>query len=98
MLRAARRRTGLSQRELARKSGVPQPVIARLESGGAIPRVDTLDKLLRACGETLEARPRRGIGVDRSLIREMLRLSPTDRLRAASDEANSLRRLEVAAK
>ena len=86
----------MSQRELARTSEVPQPVIARLESGGAIPRVDTLDKLLRACGETLEARPRRGIGVDRSLIREMLRLSPADRLRSASDEANSLRRLENA--
>ena len=94
-LKEARRRAGFSQRELAKRANVPQPVISRLESGGAIPRVDTLDKLLRECGEGLEARPRRGEGIDRSLIRRMLRLSPVDRLRAASVEANSLSRLGV---
>jgi transcriptional regulator with XRE-family HTH domain len=98
MLKEARRREGLSQRDLAGRANVPQPVIARLESGGAIPRVDTLDKLLRECGEGLVARPRRGEGIDRSLIRGMLRLSPGDRLRAASDEANSLNRLGVNAR
>ena len=96
-LKEARRRAGLSQRALARAANVPQPVIARLESGGAIPRIDTLDKLLRHCGEGLEARPRRGAGIDRTLIRRMLQLSAIARLQAASDEANSLERLQASA-
>ncbi len=98
VLRAARRRAGLSQRELASAAGVPQPVIARIESGRVRPRVDTLDNLLRHCGETLEARPIRGIGVDRSLMRELLRLTPGERLRLASREAQSLSRLLASAR
>lgn len=93
ILRAARRRRGLTQRELAAHAGVPQPAIARIESGTVTPRVDTLEKLLRFCGEGLEARPVRGTGIDRSLIRAMLRLSPAERLRAASLEADNLARL-----
>ena len=92
-LRLARRRRGLTQRQLAASSGVPQSAIARIESGSVTPRIDSLERLLRFCGETLEARPVRGIGVDRSLIREMLSLSPTERLQAASTEANNLARL-----
>jgi predicted transcriptional regulator len=92
-LRAARRRRGLTQRKLATQAGVPQSAIARIESGTVTPRVDTLEKLLRFCGETLGARPVRGIGIDRSLIRAMLRMSPAERLRAASLEADNLSRL-----
>ncbi|MGH2810631.1 MAG: helix-turn-helix domain-containing protein, partial [Actinomycetota bacterium] len=46
VLRESRRKAGLSQRQLARLSGVAQPAIARLESGRAVPRVDLLDRLL----------------------------------------------------
>lgn len=88
-LRQARRRAGLTQRELAARTGVPQSTIARIESGRADPRVSTLDTLLRACGDELDAVPRRGLGVDRTLIRELLRLSPDERIelmsRAAAD-------------
>ncbi len=41
---------GLSQRDLARLSGVKQPVVARLEMLGSIPRIDTLVKILKALG------------------------------------------------
>lgn len=92
-LRASRRRRGLSQRDLAALVGVAQPLIARVESGAVRPRTDTLDKLLRACGETLEVRPLRGQGIDRSLIRELLRLSPGERLRRANQEALNLSRV-----
>ena len=51
---------------------MPQPTIARIESGKQMPRADTLDKLLQACGWELRLPPRRGEGDDRSLIRHWL--------------------------
>lgn len=75
----ARRSAGLTQRELAARSGVPQPTIARIETGRQMPRADTLDRLLRACGWELDMTLRRGGGEDRSLIRHWLSLSPGDR-------------------
>lgn len=75
----ARRSAGLTQRELAARSGVPQPTIARIEAGRQMPRADTLDKLLRACGWELDMALRRGQGEDRSLIRSWLSLSVAER-------------------
>src|SRR5262245_38971338 len=83
-LRYARRRAGLSQRELAARAGVPQPAIARIERGAISPRVTTLEGLLLAAGYALEVTPRLGIGVDRSLIRAAVDRSPEDRIRAAA--------------
>jgi len=97
VLRQARRRAGLTQRQLAERAGVPQSQIAKIESGAVVPRVDTLDRLLEACGEGLESLPRPGIGVDRTLARELLRLDPRDRLRRADVEAHrAARRLAAA--
>jgi predicted transcriptional regulator len=84
VLRQARRRAGLTQRQLASLAGVPQPMVARIESGAVIPRVDTLDRLLEACGEGLESHPRPGRGLDRTVAREILRLSPPERARHAT--------------
>lgn len=91
-LRNSRRAAGLSQRELARRAGVAQPAVARIESGGVVPRVDTLEHLLRACGHTLEVARRAGSGVDRSVMRELLRLTPRQRLDLAVTEAHNLER------
>lgn len=44
-LRHRRREAGLSQRQLAQRSGVPQPNIAAYESGRRAPAVATLDRL-----------------------------------------------------
>jgi DNA-binding XRE family transcriptional regulator len=41
---------GLTQSDLARISGVKQPAIARLENLGAIPRIDTLMKIIGPLG------------------------------------------------
>ena len=87
VLRAARRRAGLTQRGLAEGANVPQPHIARIESGVAIPRVDTLDRLLEICGEALEALPRPGIGVDRTMYPAALSLSPRQRIQQAARNA-----------
>lgn len=86
MLQDARRSAGLTQRELARRAGMPQPAISRIERGLASPRVDTLDRLLRACGRDAVLIDRPGMGVDVSLIRERLRLSAGERARLAADE------------
>jgi transcriptional regulator with XRE-family HTH domain len=96
LLLHARRRAGLSQRVLARSAGVPQSTVARIETGQLSPRVETLDRLLRAAGQTLTIEPVLGAGVDRSLIRSFLRLTPCQRVRRLRGEARTLRALDRA--
>lgn len=79
----ARLSAGISQRELARRSGVPQAGISRIEHGLVSPRAETLDRLLRSCGRDVELVERPGRGVDLTLIRERLLLTPADRARLA---------------
>jgi transcriptional regulator with XRE-family HTH domain len=83
LLGDARRDARLTQRELSARSGVPQPAISRIERGSVSPRVETLDRLLAACGRDVAGVSRAGAGVDRTQIRELLRLSPDERARAA---------------
>lgn len=90
MLRYARRRTAMTQRSLADASGVPQSSIARIERGFTDPRVGTLQRLLRATGSHLETGPRLGEGVDRSLIRITLAMTPDERGRSAANAGRTL--------
>lgn len=55
-----RRALGLSQAELAELTGTTQSAIARLESGGRPPRIDTLLRIANAldCDLEVELRPR----------------------------------------
>lgn len=53
LVRSARTRAGLSQRQLALRAGVSQPAVARLESGRHTPSLTTLARLLAACGQRL---------------------------------------------
>lgn len=94
----ARRSAGLTQRQLAERSGVPQPTIARIESGKQMPRADTLDRLLEACDFELRLGPIRGGGVDQSQIREWLDMSPEERLRRATGYGRMIDRLRSAKK
>ncbi|MBQ1072687.1 GNAT family N-acetyltransferase [Micromonospora sp. C31] len=53
-LRALRRQADLSQRELARRSGVPKSTVARIEADPAAdPRLRTVERLVRAAGGEL---------------------------------------------
>lgn len=54
LLRQARRAAGLSQRDLARRSGVPQPLISAYEAGRRQPGAEMLLRLLRATGHDVE--------------------------------------------
>lgn len=49
LLREARLRAGLSQQELAARSGKERTVIARWEAGAVSPSFDTVIELVRAC-------------------------------------------------
>lgn len=92
----ARRAAGLSQRELSRRAGVPQSAIARIERGLQVPRADTLERLLKACGFELRLGPTRGGGVDTSLIEHWLELTPAERAEGATDYGRVLDRLSSA--
>ncbi|HZF26222.1 MAG TPA: helix-turn-helix transcriptional regulator [Steroidobacteraceae bacterium] len=52
----ARQRAGLTQTELARRIKTTQSVIARLESGRALPSGRTLQRFARATGSRLAVR------------------------------------------
>ena len=93
LLREARALSGLSQRELAERAGTAQSVVGRIEAGLTTPRVDTVDRLVEAAGYHLEIELRPNTaddpvvaayraGIDRTLLRENLRLSPDERVRA----------------
>ena len=94
----ARLGAGLSQRELARRSGVPQASISRIERALVSPRTETLDRLLRACGKDVGLIVRPGTGLDRTLIRDKLRLTTTERARLAVKEWESTRAFDRAAR
>lgn len=51
---ALRKASGLNQRDFAKRVGIKQPQLARLESGKQIPKIETLVKLARGAGYELE--------------------------------------------
>ena len=53
----AREQKGISQRQLAEMCGLKQPAIARLEKMQATPQIDTLFRILKPLGYTLEIVP-----------------------------------------
>lgn len=53
----ARKKNKLTQRELSKKSGVKQPVIARIEKCANSPQTSTLIKLLYPMGYTIRVVP-----------------------------------------
>lgn len=96
LVREARRHAYLTQRDMAELVGTSQSAIASLESGQANPTVDTIARCLESAGfslrVTLEPLPvsdavveRYKRDVDRTLLRENLRLSVDERLRRLSE-------------
>lgn len=83
LLIEARRRTGLSQRALARRARTAQSVVARIESGAASPSWQTMERLLRGAGFGLHANlvPQlRGRSHMLEDVPRILRLTPEERL------------------
>lgn len=80
----------MTQRDLARATGILQPAIARIERGDVSPRLRTLERLLAGTGTGLEAAPAIGIGVDRTLIRESLKRTVEERVLGAGAASRNL--------
>jgi transcriptional regulator with XRE-family HTH domain len=80
LIREARRLAGLTQAELARRLGTAQSAVSNWERGRDTPRVDTLARILEACGFEADMTFRRHDDVDRAQLRENLSLTPAERL------------------
>lgn len=92
-LRDARLRAGLTQRELARRAGTAQSVVARIESGATSPAWDTLSRLVEAAGFELDASLRvRTADASHMLddVPRILRLTPEQRLLELRDTSRFL--------
>ena len=50
LVRQARRRSGLTQADLAARIATTQSAVARWETGGATPSFETLRRIVEACG------------------------------------------------
>lgn len=85
VIRRSRLSRGWTQAELARRLATPQSAIARWERGGLSPRIDTLERVLEACGFHCELRLTDQWQVDRDQLRERLAWSPVERLRYVED-------------
>jgi transcriptional regulator with XRE-family HTH domain len=93
LVRTARRRKGLTQRELARRTGIPQPMISSIERGLQDPRFSTLKKILQAVDQEIDVIDRAGIGVDRTQFVGPLRETPLQRLRHGVQASKAIDRL-----
>jgi transcriptional regulator with XRE-family HTH domain len=83
LIRTARSRAGLTQRELARRAGTAQSVVARIEQGATSPTWETLTRLLAAAGFEIDARLDLGIADASHMLSDVpriLRLTPAERL------------------
>lgn len=57
MLAKLRNEHKITQKQLEELSGIKQPMIARIENGDTMPRIDTFLRLLEPMGLTLEIVP-----------------------------------------
>jgi transcriptional regulator with XRE-family HTH domain len=88
LIKEARRRAGLSQRQLAERVGTTQSAVARVESGDTAPSLERISSLVRACGFDLELHLRDVDDHDWSMVVRNLELSPDERLRNTINAAN----------
>jgi transcriptional regulator with XRE-family HTH domain len=90
LVRAARLRKGLSQRELSAKIGIPQPMISSIERGLQDPRYSTLQRILRACDLEIDIVNMAGGGIDRTQFSSTLPLTAEERLQLSVSATRAL--------
>ena len=97
LVREARRRVQLSQRELAERAGTTQSAIARLETGRSTPSFDAVLKLVRLCGLDLEVMLVERDGSDWTQALALLDLTPAERVADGIKTTNVMLRIKGAA-
>lgn len=99
LLRDARRRHGLTQRQLAARARTSQAAISRIERDVVSPSVATLHELLWMMNEglVLDAEPV-DWGFDLTLNRSRLEVDPEKRIRHQAAWSRGMRRLRDAAR
>lgn len=80
LIREARLRAGLTQNELAKRTGRERSVIARWEQGAVAPSIETLLELVRACDFDLPLELVRYEPSDEERLQRNALLSPERRL------------------
>lgn len=93
LVREARRRAGLTQRELAERGGTTQSAIARLEGGRTSPSFDLVVRLIKASGFRLDVALDPYDGSDVAQAEALLRLPMEERLDYLVGTVESYRRL-----
>lgn len=58
-IRELRRLNGITQRDLAERSGVSRRTIQAIEAGDTLPRIEALTSILEAMDHTLEITPKK---------------------------------------
>jgi transcriptional regulator with XRE-family HTH domain len=89
LVRRARARAGFSQAELAERLGTTQSVVSRWERGADEPRLSTLERIARACGQRLVVSIEAD-DLDRAQIRQQLAMSPAQRLASVTNVSRML--------
>lgn len=97
ILREARLRAGLTQKQLAARAGTSQPAVARWESGTVVPSFERLRELVRACGLELSFRLFNYDDSYDEWIERYLDLPPEERIEQALDRAAVVREIQAAA-
>lgn len=94
LVREARRRAGLTQRELGERAGTTQSAIARIETGRSTPTFDTVLRLLRLCGLDLDIMLVERDDSDWAQVQELLRLPAAERVSHGVRTANTMLRIQ----
>ncbi len=93
LIKEARKRGGLTQRELAELLGTTQSVIARWETGKRSPTFEVVVEAVRACGLDLSTRIVQRDEQHALLVREWLAMTPRERLERATKSRASFENL-----
>jgi len=75
LLRSARRASGFTQQEVARRSGVPQSVLSAYERGRRQPSFTAVARILEACGFRLAVRADLDVARAGALLPQLLGLT-----------------------
>ncbi len=94
LIREARLRAGITQKELGTRLGKAQSVIARWERGEVTPSIETLREVVGACGLELTFSMSRFDDSNFAIIDEHLRMTPAQRFADLMERVRFHDRLE----